>query len=631
MSSSVLEKFIILFESDASEVKKGMDQADKSADALLSKSKEVDAALAGMGSKFAELASKFLGIASIGAGLYAVADGVRDLASETYNLDVAAAKFNTTADAIDELGDTAELLGLSNDAVEESLSGISRAAEDAAMGVGKAKKVFDSLKISVKDANGETRSITDIMGDLQSKMQGMDKGRQIRIMEKLGLNPALLKVFNADMDKMRDRFAQIDRATGFSLDEARKKSQDFTKAQKELGFEINSLVMLADKMRARFSLDIMEYFTAGMKIAAEWANKLFNFITEHRQLVEGVFIAIASAITYFLIPAAISGAAAVWAMIAPFAAVGAAIIGLVAAFALVYDDVQNFLAGNDSVIGELSKKWPEVGAAVLTLVDVLKLVKQGFFELGKFIVDFVKDPQKAIDDFCLTMGYAFDQSIESIKGAFSAMGDYIKGVIQPLIDWVGQKIDWIVSKAQAVKGALGMGDEGSAYQGPATPYNPSVMEEPPTDRMEQPTPAPAPAPTPAPTPAPALPRNQAPTLVQVTIPEVAYPPVLAAPLMISQQRQQITEPKRTPEADTSITAARRHLDIAKSSPLASMSSSAISNQQTTTNNRTTEVRVDKIEVSTQATDSASIASTFATEFQRQMSQTINNWDDGVSH
>lgn len=384
---SILDTFYILFESDASKLDKGLAESEKKAQHTAEKIGEVDKTAAKLGGTLQELALKSAAFLGVGVGFAALVAGIKLTAEENVALEKLAAKLGSTTDAVDEFLDSAELLGVGSQVGEDGLNALSKAAEDAALGMGRSKKVFEELGVAVTDANGKTRPIVDLMGDLSGKLATLDKGRQLRIMERLGLNPALLRVFTADVADLQSRMARIDAATGFSLDRAVKQSKEFVKAQKEMGLETNTLKMLVSKWFESLNVNAMEVATKALKYATEALRGFTNWILDHRRLVEGALIAIGSVIAYFVVPAALSGAAAVWAMIAPFVAVGAAVAALIAVFALLYDDIVAFNEGQDSLIGRMVARWPVLG-------DIFRGVKAAW----RYMVDGMTDNIERVVD-----------------------------------------------------------------------------------------------------------------------------------------------------------------------------------------------------------------------------------------
>lgn len=410
----VMDTFYFLFEADTTKLKTGVDEAKKKVSGVSEEATKADANMAKMGESFVSLAKKAAGLIGVGFSIKEIVQGVQETAEAYFQLEKLATQFRTTADAVDEFADAGQLIGLSQDQTVGGLKALDSAIQDTALGMGRAKMVFEELGITIKDASGKIKPTTAVMAELQEKFKSMEKGTQMRVMERLGLDPALLKLFNTDMGELQARMSKIDEAAGFNFDDAIKSSADFTKATKAMWLEIRTIGMFFEKLRERMNVSFMDTFIKGMNLASDILRRFFNFLLDHKNFAQGFFIAIAAAISYFLIPMAISGAIAVWAMIAPFVAVGAAVVAVGLAFAALYDDVMNFLEGNNSMIGEISKSYPIVGEIVKDMANTFQFLWDVVKAVFNLMVDAIFAPQQAFDNFFKSISDA----IENLKNMF---------------------------------------------------------------------------------------------------------------------------------------------------------------------------------------------------------------------
>jgi hypothetical protein len=495
---SILKTFYILFESDTSKLKTGLDESNKGAKGLTENLAAADKEGLKLGNGLAEVIGKTAGLFGLGLSVKALADGIKETAKSYDELDKLATRLRATTDDLDGFLDATELLGFSGDVAEESLISLDKAIADMSFDMGRAKKVFEELGLSATDSNGKMKPTLQIVGELSEKFKTMERGQQLRVMERLGLNPALLKLFNADMADLNKRMTAIDSAARFSLDEALKRSKDYTKANKEMNLELATLTMFFDKLGEKLKLEAMTWFTAAIKKGTEYLRIFVDFALKHGPLFEGAMIAIAAAISTILVPAAARGALAVWAMVAPFALTALAVAAAVAVFALAYDDIVTFMDGGDSALGRLLKKFPwlsdvakGIGAVLLfvaqslntLLIGLLKMLTdpeaafkgmmQGwsdavyqFIELFPglkdalesvgIIVGEVKDfVLKKWDDMINFLGEAMFNGVEKIKEAW----DYISEKIGAAIDYVMGKLDAIGQAFGKVKDFFGFGGD----------------------------------------------------------------------------------------------------------------------------------------------------------------------------
>lgn len=590
---SILDTFYILFDSDASKLDKGLGESEKKAEGLIDKLKSVDKEGSKAGAKLFDLVGKAAGLLGLGMSIGALVAGVKETAAAYDELGKLAARFRSTTDAVDEFRDASALLGISEEKATGALMALDTAIQDTFLGMGRAKKVFEELGVTVTDAHGKIKPTTTVMGELAEKLHGMEKGTQIRVMERLGLDPAMLKLFNADFVALQKRMADIDRASGFNLDQAVKRSAEYTKASKGLSLEVNVLKMYLEKLTEGFKIAALPIFTKAMETATKYVRMFVDFLMKHSKFTEGVFIAIAGAIAYFLIPAAINGAIAVWAMIAPFALVGLAVAAAIALFALLYDDIMNFMEGGDSMIGHVIAKWPIIGEILKAIVAEFAFFIDVAKAVWNFLVGMFDDPAAAFEQFKTEMSAGIARLIDTFPGlkvvigaitdAFTSAANTITGVweaivaaVKAAIGVVMDGVDSVVSAYKKAKAFIGFGDDEKA------------------------------------------PAQAAPGAAQSTANGAGS--AQAAPAKGS-----LASPL-TADTRAAVARGKEQLGAASSSPLVSQTSNSLSN---TTKTKNTTVTVGKVEVKTQATDAQGISKAIGGTMQTQMRQAANNFDDGV--
>lgn len=460
---SILDTFFILFDADTSKLGKGIDDADKKSESFLDKLKKIDGAADSTSGKFRALLGHAAALGGLGLSFGAIIHGIQSTAKEYTELSKLALQFRATVDAVDDFRDAAGLLGMTEEASTESLHAMERAIQDTVLGMGRSQKVFEELGIHVKGADGKIKATTTVITELSEKLKKLDRGTQIRVMERLGLDPSLLKLFNSDLLALQKRMEDVDRAAGFNLEDAVKRSNEYTKASKELGIEVRTLQMYMEKLAEKFKIQALPWLTKAVEVATDVTRKFVAYLMGHSHFVEGVFIAIGAAIAYFLVPAAISGALAVWAMIAPFALVGAAVVGVAALFALLYDDIVNFTEGNDSLIGNVVKKWPWVKDAVLAVWEVIKFLAETISDLANIVIQANLIMLKAFLDLGAGIVSDWGEKLAWLREAFQSVGDFVGGIMKWLIDLVSNFLDkfgGVVGVAKAIAGAVrgGLGE-----------------------------------------------------------------------------------------------------------------------------------------------------------------------------
>jgi len=227
---------------------------------------------AGLKNFLGGISSASVRIMALGATMTAVAgvivNSIDNVAKEAEQLDLLAQRFNTTASAMDDFGDTAEIMGIGQDKAFESMTALNRVVGQAALGIGRGKVIMEKLGVSVKDAGGHVRATTDVMADLQTKLSTMDRGQAISVMERLGLDPAMLRMFNGELgntSKIGKELSDIDASVGFDFEKNISESKEYMKQQREMMVDVRLLKMWFDKLWEKIATDLMPKVRQGMK------------------------------------------------------------------------------------------------------------------------------------------------------------------------------------------------------------------------------------------------------------------------------------------------------------------------------------------------------------------------------
>ena len=156
------------------------------------------------------IATAALGVAAAiqlaAAGIYLFTQGV---AKELDDLGELATRINSTAGAIKEFGYVAQLSDSSTEAATASLEGLNKAAGQASLGLGRGRKIFEKLGISVFDANNEVKKSSDLMWEVGDAVKGLGKGAQVAALEGLGIDKTLVNTLTSDVAGLRDEFNSL--------------------------------------------------------------------------------------------------------------------------------------------------------------------------------------------------------------------------------------------------------------------------------------------------------------------------------------------------------------------------------------------------------------------------------------
>lgn len=115
---------------------------------------------------------KFARLAAGAFSVNAIVGFGRETLQMAEQIDLASKKIGVTAENFQVFSEAAQRVGLSSQAAETALQRFSRRAAEAGNGTGVLYKEFQNLGIATKDANGNMRDVTDILGDYADAVAG---------------------------------------------------------------------------------------------------------------------------------------------------------------------------------------------------------------------------------------------------------------------------------------------------------------------------------------------------------------------------------------------------------------------------------------------------------------------------
>ncbi|MBL0320453.1 MAG: hypothetical protein IPP74_14355 [Alphaproteobacteria bacterium] len=242
MSTSILQEFLIKIGVDVNKSQL------TSVDAALSKAgasaavmdKEVTAAANSIDTRLSPALKALFSpltviTAAVGLAYDKMFNFVKESAEGFEQISRLANRVNTTADSIKKLGYIAQFTGSSVEAAQGSLDGLNRAAGLAALGLGRAKKVFGEIGVNIKNSNGKLKDTTQLLFEIGEHIKGMERGKQLAVLSRLGIDPTLINALTTDVSKFGNEYDAVMKKLGLDNNKAAESGVKFAEALKKIG------------------------------------------------------------------------------------------------------------------------------------------------------------------------------------------------------------------------------------------------------------------------------------------------------------------------------------------------------------------------------------------------------------
>lgn len=327
--------------------------------------------------------------------------------------------------------------------------------------IGGTKEAAQADLTAMANAFNDTEDPIEQLLKTADKVKGMSFDDAQKELEKLGV------VDEKTIELMMKGREELERTMG-----VQKQFSGINDESIESSIQLNTVMNKFDQLAAQLKNNFLEIIIPVLAKGITWFDKLVNFCIENKDFVIGFFSAIGSAVAIFYLPAMVSAAVATLATALPILAI-AAVIGILAtAFKLVYDDIMNFINGNDSMIGSILDQYPALKDAIMvvwaawqTFVESLKIASSAIAEYFIAAWNFISE---SFNQFIMVLKAGINNIIEwgqsiisvfvfvseAIVGVFSWMWEYI----EKILGWVNEGIDSIKGIWQSAKSFLGMED-----------------------------------------------------------------------------------------------------------------------------------------------------------------------------
>ena len=545
---SLAQSFLILFEADVRPLIEGEKEAEKQNKKLEAGLKNTDKTATNMGSSFGNLIATAGGALTALLSFAALSKGISQTSDYVDNLSKTADMYGISAN---ELAAYQEIIVKANGSVSGFQSVISNLngsfKEFITTGNTGILPYMQQLGISMVDADGKAKNVLNTLPEIADAFSKMSKAESSGFGKKLGFDDSLILSLQQGREEIEKQVS------------AQKKLFSITKEQTDIFAKFKNTV---SDTQTNFRGLFVTLGAEILPVVGYLMTKIqdgIGFMSEHKDLMKGIFIALGVAITAFALPAIISFGAASIVAFAPFYLIGAAVAGAIALFAILYEDISVFLSNGSSAFGDFLKY---LGLSN----DAIKSIKDAIVGLGSAISN--------------SFGFAIYFIQEFFKLGVQVAGD-VFNAFKPLLNFFS------VTLTEAIEGVFSFVDDLISNIKKALAFMGLLKED---------------------------------TTEKNRLNEIASQKRVAAglPARITPMNSDMFD-------KSDIYAAAEQ----QSSPLNNMTSNAISNSSTASRQSTSNINIDKIDISTQATSTDQISREISTSLTNQLKKTTATYEDGI--
>lgn len=437
---SLLEEFFILFTSNADEVKDGAEEAESVTEGLKEKLEETSDQSKKTGQDFTGLVKEakkaFSSILALGGAATVLFFGAR----YSEELRMSSLAIGENVGEIEAWGRATQAFGGNAGTMQATLKSLSNSIRETAFtGEGSLSPTLRRLGLNLRDLEGNIKTPLQLLPEIADAFQGLDSAESMHLGEKLGLDQStilLLQQGRREVELMLDKQRKLGVLTAKDTEVSKK----FTAQLADSG---TAIIALRQKL-----------VTAALP-ALTWLfeklQDLTEFMIKNKDMVTGFFVGASIAITAYYLPAMIRAAAATFAATWPILLLAGLVVGLIATFALLYDEIMAFSRGSDSVIGEAVKRWPFLGDIIDGLVWGFKTLGEGIKVLSGVSSYLFEGMAMAAGSMLDILGTGITVLMDGINGLWS--------LVKTVFSFIGDTLAKISGGIQkATRGLMGMDD-----------------------------------------------------------------------------------------------------------------------------------------------------------------------------
>lgn len=390
----------------------------------------------------AALAEKSLNFAGISTTITGLISDAAARAAEIESIDKLGREINITTQDVDAFSGSVAALGGTRSAAQADLSAMTKSFGFAG----------DSMEKVLQTAD---------------KVQGMSFNEAKKTLGGLGVED------NGTIELLMKGREELSR-----MMETQKDYGGITRESIEQSISFNNAMLSLEQSAGLLKNSLMGMLIPVLAQGLDWLEKIVVFAKENKNFVTGFFIAVAAVVTGKYVHAMKLAQISTWTAMLPVMAVVAGILLLAAVFALVYDDIMNFIDGNDSMIGRILDSYPGLKAVILTVWEAFVVLFDFIMSVIGVVADIVvaayNTMNTALNEFIdwltasiqgvMAWGAEFEAVFDTVSDAVVGIFTWLWEQIEEILGWISKGMDLVKEGWSTVKGWVGMGDSAEIEQ-----------------------------------------------------------------------------------------------------------------------------------------------------------------------
>lgn len=376
------------------------------------------------GSKYQEAGSSVAGFATKALGAVGIVMSIGTIFSESVSR-------SQEIETLDKLGKQIGVATADVDAFSGAIAELGGSRESAQADLSAMAKSF-----------GNTKDSMEKVLQTADKVQGMSFDKAKKTLEGMGVSD------EKTIELMMKGRKELERTMGIQ-----KEYSGISKESIESSIKFNSAMGKFKQSSGMLKNSFLEMVIPALAKGLDWLTKFISFCKENKNLLIGFFSAVGLAVALYYVPPMLAAASATLAATWPIIAIIAIIALLAMAFAIVYDDIMNFIDGNDSMIVRILDKYPQLKVVILALWETFKKL----FEYLKAIVGVVADIVVAGWDLMASGLKAYVKYLLSCISVIAGWGKSFAGVFNTVSDAVVSAFEWMWEQVEKIIGWVNTG------------------------------------------------------------------------------------------------------------------------------------------------------------------------------